>query len=225
MMFALWKEGWGIRQSNGMLRFLYTKCSEHGFRGRKFCGRHVNMPPTTVSLFRCALPPPLQNATHFIESTAAEVALLRAHAQQWKEWTGMETATSIFATAAEAAALTNCQHVRSLARCLAVGKLQNCQKESRRPTTTPSACRLRESPQQPTASKVDIIPHDTWHALCRKEGRTFAGWGCGPNNITGYKKCARKAGRKNAMVVICETPLGELSDIVPLLLSRPQYTV
>ena len=55
--------------------------------------------------------------------------------------------------------------------------------------------------QGTTNGKVDIIPHDTWHALCRKEGRTFAGWGCGPNNIAGYKKCGRKAGRKNAKVV------------------------
>ena len=34
-----------------------------------------------------------------------------------------------------------------------------------------------------------------------------------PNNIAGYKKCGRKAERKNAVVVICETAFGELSDI------------
>ena len=86
----------------------------------------------------------------------------------------------------------------------------------------------------PNNAKVDIIPHDTWHALCRKEKRTFAGWGCGPdpspNNIAGYKKCGRKAGRKkecqgSTVVVICETAFSLLCDSVPLLLSRPQNSL
>ena len=131
----------------------------------------------------------------------------------------MVTATSIFAANAAAAALTNCQHVRSVGE---TAKLPKGIAEDD-DTVCMSTARFAFAT---AASKVDIIPHDTWYALCRG-GRTFAGWGCGPprssppNNIAGYKKWSRKVGRRNAKVVICERrAFGERSDIVPLLLSR-----